>query len=104
MYRLIVESLLGLTREKDRLRFAPCLPADWPAFAMRYRYGETVYEISVQQRAGEEAGEATLTVNGVAQADNSVPLVDDREEHHVVVSVRTAAHGPSRQIPVVSKA
>ena len=31
MYRLIVESLLGLRLEVDRLRFAPCLPADWKA-------------------------------------------------------------------------
>ena len=29
MYRLIVESLLGLKREVDQLRFAPCLPVDW---------------------------------------------------------------------------
>jgi len=26
MYRLILESLLGLRRERDKLRFAPCLP------------------------------------------------------------------------------
>ena len=31
MYRLIVESLLGLRLEVDKLRFAPCLPADWKA-------------------------------------------------------------------------
>ena len=29
MYRLIVESLLGVTLENGRLRFAPCLPAEW---------------------------------------------------------------------------
>ncbi|MDH5580130.1 MAG: cyclic beta 1-2 glucan synthetase, partial [Betaproteobacteria bacterium] len=53
MYRLIVESLLGLSREADRLRFTPCLPADWEAFTMRYRYGETVYEIAVQQELAD---------------------------------------------------
>ena len=29
MYRLITESLLGIHLETDRLRFAPCLPAEW---------------------------------------------------------------------------
>ena len=29
MYRLITESLLGLHLEVDKLRFAPCLPANW---------------------------------------------------------------------------
>src|SRR4029077_789257 len=45
MYRLIVESLLGLNREGDRLHFAPCLPATWNEFAMHYRYLETTYHI-----------------------------------------------------------
>src|ERR1041384_5720620 len=32
MYRLALESLLGLSREGARLRVAPCLPAGWPGF------------------------------------------------------------------------
>ncbi len=32
MYRLIVESLLGLKLQADRLIFAPCLPADWKTY------------------------------------------------------------------------
>ena len=87
MYRLFVESLLGLTREKDRLRFAPCIPASWPAFTVRYRYRKTVYVITVQQvvAAGERAGATSVTLNGVAQPDNSVALAGDRDEYHVVV-------------------
>ena len=58
MYRLIVESLLGVTRERDCLRFAPCLPADWTGFTMRYRYRETTYEIAIRQTlAGAGAGD-----------------------------------------------
>jgi cyclic beta-1,2-glucan synthetase len=32
MYRLIVESLLGLRLEVDKLHVAPCLPAHWPGY------------------------------------------------------------------------
>jgi cellobiose phosphorylase len=95
MYRLIVESLLGLTRESDRLCFTPCLPADWTAFNIRYRYGETVYEIALRQvlAGGDERIDATrVTVDGVAQPDRSVHLVDDRTTHQVSVEVR-----PSRK-------
>jgi len=91
MYRLIVESLLGLTREKDRLRFAPCLPADWSAFGMRYRFGTTLYEIDVRQAAagpGERTGTVSVTANGVLQPDNSVQLVDDQAAHGIVVVAR----------------
>ncbi|MGO9621993.1 MAG: GH36-type glycosyl hydrolase domain-containing protein [Desulfobaccales bacterium] len=86
MYRLIVESLLGLRLEVDKLRFTPCLPADWPGFTMHYRYRETVYHIAVQhQPAGN--GETRVTVDGVGQHDNTIPLVDDHQEHYVVVSI-----------------
>ncbi len=103
MYRLFVESLLGLTRESDRLRFTPCLPADWEAFTIRYRYGTTVYEIVVQQvlaGAEEEIDATVVTLNGVAQSDSSVQLVDDQAEHRVVVEVR-AARGRESQVPQI---
>src|SRR3989344_5033086 len=67
MYRLIVESLLGLRLEVDKLYFAPCLPADWKTFKMHYRYRETVYYIVVSQtRAADEArsGATRTTVPG----------------------------------------
>jgi cyclic beta-1,2-glucan synthetase len=90
MYRLIVESLLGLRLEVDRLRFAPCLPADWKAFKVHYRYRETVYHISVLQTHGGN-GEMSLTVDCVERPDRAIPLVDDHQEHSVEVRI-PAAH------------
>ena len=95
MYRLIVESLLGLRLEVDKLRFAPCLPADWKEFKVHYRYRETVYHIAVLQTADAHAG-MTVTVDGMERDDQAIPLVDDRQEHsaevriHVAPSQRTA--------------
>jgi cellobiose phosphorylase len=89
MYRLIVESVLGLRLEVDKLRFAPCLPADWEAFKLHYRYRETIYHIAVlQTRAG--SGGMSVTVDGVEQHDQAIPLVDDRQEHSVEVRIHTA--------------
>ena len=93
MYRLIVESLLGLTREKDRLRFTPCLPADWTEFTIRYRYGETIYEIAVRQTLARTPARIRATnviVDGVAQSDGLVHLIDDRGVHQVLVEVHAA--------------
>jgi cellobiose phosphorylase len=90
MYRLIVESLLGLRLEVDKLYFAPCLPADWKAFKMHYRYRETVYHIVVSQsQAADEAkvGVTRVTVDSVEQHDKAIPLIDDRHEHWVEVRV-----------------
>jgi cellobiose phosphorylase len=87
MYRLIVESLLGLRLEVDKLRFAPCLPADWKAFTVYYRYRETVYEIAVLQQPAE-VGSTGVTVDGIEQPDHAVSLVDDRRNHSVEVVIR----------------
>jgi cellobiose phosphorylase len=78
MYRLAVESLLGLRLEGDKLRLAPCLPASWPGFKLRYRYRDTVYRIAVVR---DESAE---------HSDHVIPLVDDRGEHSVEVRYRTA--------------
>ena len=96
MYRLVVESLIGLTLEVDRLRFAPCLPLEWNEFSLRYRYQETYYHVTVRRSemdGGEELG-ASITVDGVAQEGPFVPLADDREEHQVEVRVASRSRVP----------
>jgi cellobiose phosphorylase len=89
MYRLIVESLLGLRLEVDSLSFAPVLPADWEGFTVHYRYRETVYHISVlRTQPGEDA--TSVIVDGVEQQDKTIPLVDDHREHAVEVKIPAA--------------
>ena len=88
MYRLIVESLLGVRLEVDRLRFAPCLPASMQTFKVDYRYRETMYRITVTQLRGGE-GQAGITVDGVEQAGDALHLIDDRVAHLVEVKVRS---------------
>jgi len=98
MYRLIVESLLGLRLEADKLYFAPCLPVDWNAFKLHYRYLETVYHIAVTQTDAADAaqsGAMRLTVDGVERPDNIIPLIDDRRDH--AVEVRIMALPPVHQ-------
>jgi cellobiose phosphorylase len=90
MYRLIVESLLGLRLETDRLHVAPCLPAHWGTLKIHYRYRETVYHIAITQiRAGGdgECGEMRMMVDGVEQEYPAIALVDDQREHTVELTV-----------------
>ncbi len=84
LYRLIVESLLGLRLDVDKLHLAPCLPADWQGFTVHYRHRETVYHIKAA-RAAAVSGGMTVTVDGVEQQDPVIPLADDRREHLVEV-------------------
>ena len=93
MYRLVVESLLGLRLEVDKLYIEPCLPADWKMYKVHYRYRETIYHITVLQIQSSD-GDPSLTVDGVKTADNGISLVDDRQEHSI--EVRIVQHGSSK--------
>ena len=84
MYRLIVESLLGLKLDVDKLRIEPCIPADWKSYQMHYRYRETFYHITVT-RTGTVPG---VTVDGLVQSDGMIHLIDDQKEHLVQVTMR----------------
>ncbi len=84
-YRLISESLMGLILEVDRLRFNPCLPADWKSCQVRYRHSETVYEITFQNVSGDWRGRQTVIFDGIEQSEPFLPLLRDRREHRVEV-------------------
>ena len=89
MYRLVLESLLGLTLEADCLRFAPCLPPAWKGFRLRYRYRETYYDVIVRRIEAGSEDVPGVTVDGVVQNDSVVHLADDGRQHRV--EVRAAA-------------
>ena len=86
MYRLITESLLGIKREGESLRFEPCLPEDWADFKMRYRYRDTFYHIIISQTTGDWSG-TSVTLDNIEQHEGIIPLLDDRMEHRVEVKI-----------------
>lgn len=83
LYRLMLETLLGVNLEQRRLHFKPRLPADWSSFKAQYRYGETVYHITVSRAAS--ADKEGLTVDGADRPGSTIDLVDDRASHTVEV-------------------
>lgn len=83
MYRLILESVLGLTLENNRLRFAPCVPLEWTTFNVTYSFGEAVYQIQILfAEAGVSA--PSVVVDGTLHSENELLLVDDRLTHQIV--------------------
>jgi cyclic beta-1,2-glucan synthetase len=81
MYRLMVESLLGVRLDGAHLRIEPVLPQEWEGFSMDYRYRNTPYRIRVRQMARDEP--RALRLDGVLLVDGRIPLLDDGVEHRV---------------------
>jgi len=85
-YRVALESILGVTKQGDRLTIRPCVPASWPGYRVDYRVGRTLYQIDVQLHpAGATRRDLSVVVDGRLMQDATILLVDDGTTHRVVV-------------------
>lgn len=87
MYRLVVETLLGVHLEGNFLRLIPRMPSRWQTYQIHYRYRQTVYHITLRRGADPGRLEGRLVLDGRELSGNALPLVDDRLEHVVEFEV-----------------
>jgi cellobiose phosphorylase len=92
MYRLALETLLGLQLQVDKLRLAPRIPDEWAEYRIHYRYRATTYHLTVRRVGPQPLVVQSLRIDGVArdgtgQSHCTIPVVDDRREHHVEVEL-----------------
>ena len=81
MYRFLIETLLGVHLEGNRLRVTPRFPPGWTSYKIHYRYRQTLYHITISRLAPDGTGE--LSLDGQTLADETIPLTDDHLEHFV---------------------
>ncbi|MGR2856888.1 cyclic beta 1-2 glucan synthetase [Erwinia sp. 1181_3] len=80
-YRLLVESLLGITRHADALAVRPLLPAHWPSVSLTYQHGSSEYHIQVVRSEGDYH----ITLDGADLTEDCIPLRDEGQHHHVTI-------------------
>jgi cyclic beta-1,2-glucan synthetase len=85
MYRLGVEALLGFRKVGKSLHIDPVIPTKWDGFEIRYQFGESAYRIQVKNPDHVEHGVVQLLLDGKQLNKNSIPLIDNGQEHEVVV-------------------
>jgi cyclic beta-1,2-glucan synthetase len=85
MYRAWIEEVLGLKLQAGELRVNPVIPAAWPGFSVRYRHGETLYAIEVQNPEGCQRGVAWVEMDGLRMPGGVIPLERGLVQHQVTV-------------------
>ena len=97
MYRLLIETLLGVNLEGDQLRLTPRLPKSWKSYKIHYRYRQTVYHITITRQAVQAEEANRLFLDGKELAGKTIPLVDDRRKHAVELKVGSPVRVPANQ-------
>jgi cellobiose phosphorylase len=88
MYRLLVETLLGLNLEGDHLRLTPRPPKAWDSYKIHYRYRQTVYHITFTRLPDDTTDADRLILDGQEIPGTVFPLLDDSHEHAVEMKFR----------------
>ncbi len=83
-YMPMVEFVLGLKLEVNRLIFAPLARQGWHPYKIRYRYAGTFYHMSfIRDRPSTEV--VSMTLGGAVQSERMLTLTGDRMDHYVEV-------------------
>ncbi|MCI9627208.1 MAG: hypothetical protein HFI90_10565 [Clostridia bacterium] len=78
MYSLLIEMILGIKKEGDKLRIEPVVLPAWKSFRIHYTYGSTVYEITAMQ---DDEKENTTSIH----------LQDDGKKHEITIYYKKEA-------------
>jgi cellobiose phosphorylase len=87
MYRLLLETLLGLNLEGNQLRLTPSLPKTWNTFTVHYRFRQTNYHIRITRLPDAPPGDSLMSLDGQALPGNIIPLLDDHRDHSVEMQI-----------------
>lgn len=95
MYRLAVETLLGLHLEVDQLLITPRIPEKWDSYLIHYRFHETFYHITIRNSGEMVNRESLITLDGIAvdnirtdendQTQYQFHLMNDHQQHYVEI-------------------
>ena len=86
-YKTGVEYILGLKIEKGILSINPCISKDWKEYAIRYKFGRSIYNIKVKNPNRKNTGVTIFKVNGLEAKDKCIKLQDDGKIYEIEVEM-----------------
>ncbi len=85
MYRIGIETLLGISLRRGALHIDPCIPKSWPRYEVTFKPSRTPYHIVVENPDGVSRGVKRIEVDGVDHTGQDIPFADDGVQHSVRV-------------------
>ena len=68
-----IQYILGLNIYHNFMSFNPCIPKDWEEFVIRYKFGESIYNIKVKNISRKNRGVSKVILDGI-EIENKIQL------------------------------
>ena len=80
-----IQYILGLNIYHNTMSFNPCIPKEWTEFEIKYKFGESIYNIKVYNSNQNTSGVKQVSLNGNIIEDKHIKLQNDGGINEVVV-------------------
>ena len=84
MYQVALEGILGFNLIGDELWLNPCVPLNWQEYNIKYRFGSSLYNITVGFNHSAPTA-PTILVDNIGQTEFPIKLIDDGAFHTVKI-------------------
>ena len=72
-YKAGIEYILGLKIEKEIMKIQPCIPRDWNNYSIRFKWQNSIYNITVNNPNGKNTGVTKIILDG-NEVENKIAL------------------------------
>lgn len=87
LYEAGLKYILGFNLEKNILRIDPHIPESWKEYSIKYKYGESIYNIRVINTNDRQCEKINVKVNDKLIDNNEIILENDGKVYNVEVKI-----------------
>lgn len=81
-----IQYILGLNICNNVMSFNPCIPKEWEGFDIKYKFGESIYNIKVKNTNRKNSGVTSVLLNGNV-IENSIVLDSSGKIFNVEIEI-----------------
>ena len=85
MLKAGLEYILGLKIQNRTLKIEPCIASTWKEYSIRYKYGESIYNIKVKNPNGRTNTVEKVILNGIEVEDKRIKLNPDGNVNEIEI-------------------
>ena len=84
-YKAGIEYILGLKIKEGILQIDPCIPKDWKEYSIKYKWGESIYNIIVKNTNSRNTGVEKFIFNGNEIKEKKIKLINDGKVNEIEI-------------------